>query len=156
MEKITSQDLRGGVKSILLMSAKGEFEAVFSSEGVTLSLPSEGTLSVTPDDNSALWSESLSQHDIIPRATHRLEFRIPHGHPAIELLRAPHGVIAVVELTCGKRLLGGYSERFGTEQPLRPLALKLTSGRTHEDDLGWDITLTSTDDTLAMNCILTD
>lgn len=156
MERYTNQDLRGGVKSVLLVSADAAIEAKFSSGGVTVTLPSDGATLITPDDDSALWSESQSRHEGILSVEHKLEFSVPLGHPAAELLQhSANGVIAVVELTCGTRLLGGYSEEFGAEQPLRTSSLKISSGRTREDDPQYKVTLTAIDTSAARVCTLT-
>ena len=156
MERYTNQDLRGGVKSVLLVSADVAIEAKFSSGGVKLTLPSDGATLDMPDDDSALWSESLNRHEGTQRVEHFLEFTIPMGHPAAELLQhSTGGVIAVMELTCGTRLLGGYSEEFGAEQPLKTSSLKTSSGRTREDDPRCKVTLTSIDTSAARVCTLT-
>ena len=151
MEKDTNQDLRGGVKSVLLVSADAAIEVKFSSGGVKVTLPSDGATLVMPDDDSALWSDSLSRHEGTQRVEHKLEFTIPMGHPAAELAK---GVIAIVELTCGIQLLGGYSEAFATEQPLKVSSLKITSGRTREDDTQCKVTLTAIDNSAARVCTL--
>lgn len=156
MERYTNQDLRGGVKSVLLVSADAAIEAVFSSGGVKVTLPSDEATLVTPDDDSALWSESQSRHEGTLSVEHILEFTVPMGHPAAVLLQhSAKGVIAVVELTCGTRLLGGYSEEFGAEQPLKVSLLKITSGRTREDDPLCKVTLTAIDTSAARVCTLT-
>ena len=140
---------------MLLVSADAAIEAKFSSGGVSITLPSVGATLVTPDDDSALWSESQSRHEGTPRVEHKLEFSVPMGHPVTGLLQnSVKGVIAVVELTCGTRLLGGYSEEFGAEQPLKA-TLKITSGRTREDDPLCKVTLTAIDTSAARVCTLT-
>ena len=156
MERYTNQDLRGGVKSVLLVSADAAIEAVFSSGGVNVTLPSDGATLVMPDDDSALWSDSLSRHEGTQRVEHKLEFTMPMGHPAAKLLQhSAKGVIAVVELICGTQLLGGYSEALGAEQPLKVSSLKITSGRTREDDPHCKVTLTAIDNSAARVCTLT-
>lgn len=157
MEFNLDTDLRGGVKSILLMAAEAAFDAVFSSEGVTLSLPSEGTVEVVPDDDSAQWTEQLEVRDNVTRVEHDLEFCVEWRHPAGKLLHdARQGVVAVVELTSGRKLLAGYSATFAAEQPLRLKLLKRSSGRTREEDAKWSVHLKSIDDAVAHNCIITN
>ncbi|MBO7168472.1 MAG: hypothetical protein J6V43_00105 [Rikenellaceae bacterium] len=156
MDRYTNQDLRGGVKSVLIVSADADIKAVFSSEGVNITLPSDEVTLITPDDDSALWSDTLSRLQGTRRVEHKLEFTLPMNHPATELLQhSTKGVIAVVELTCGTRLLGGYSEEFGAEQPLKASLLKNTSGRTREDDPLCKVTLTAIDTSAARVCTLT-
>lgn len=155
MEINLDKDLRGGVTSVLLMSADEAIGAVFSSEGVALSLPSVSTVDVVPEEDSAQWTEVVERREGATRVEHRLEMAIPWAHQAVRLITdSPRGVVAVVTLLDGRKILAGYSAKFAAEQPLRIGSMTRISGRTREDDARWKIVLIGVDDAPAPNCTI--
>ncbi len=150
MENILDKDLRGGITSITVVDADAGLGVVFSSEGVSVTLPSDTALSVKPVEDSAEWSEQLTLVDGTKRVSHRLKFRLLANHPIVALLRnAKSGVVAVVEMRGGVRLLAGCSSHFGLERPLRVESLGVTSGRTRIDTPCCEVSLMSIDDAFA-------
>ena len=128
----------GGVESCALYPAEAVLTALFSSEGCEIEL------SGSPID-VPLWEEASQYEEVVNMErgaaciSHRLRL-VAERNDAAEWLdnrfleRASFdGLIAVVSLCDGRRLLVGYSAQFGNEHPLRLDSLASTSGNSlHE------------------------
>ncbi len=123
----------GGVESVALYPANAVTAILFSSEGCEVSL-SGSSIAVELEDDMSHYEEQLeSRHGVI-RIHHKLTL-ISNRDRAAKWLTAEfleqasiEGVIAVVTLCDGRRLLVGYSSNFGEEQPLRLSSLISSSG----------------------------
>ena len=65
--------------------------------------------------------------------------------PALRRAAETEGLIALVTMASGERLLAGWSARFGTSQPLRPDSFAMESGIKPLDGTPAVLTLTSED-----------
>ena len=65
--------------------------------------------------------------------------------PALRRAAETEGLIALVTMASGERLLAGWSARFGTSQPLRPGSFAMESGIKPLDGTPAVLTLASED-----------
>jgi hypothetical protein len=128
----------GGVESCALYPADAVITALFSSEGCEVEL--SGTpIEVPLLEGASQYEESISTERGAVCISHQLHL-LAERNDAAEWLdnalleRASFdGLIAVISLCDGRRLLAGYSAQFGNENPLRLTALSSTSGNSlHE------------------------
>ena len=77
---------------------------------------------------------------VVGRETFRKAFT-----PALRRAAETEGLIALVTMASGERLLAGWSARFGTSQPLRPDSFAMESGIKPLDGTPAVLTLTSED-----------
>lgn len=123
----------GGVERAILYPAEAVQTAIFSSEGCCATLVGEA-LEVPLLDDASSYDEVVECRNGIAKIAHRLNLVADRGkaEPWLDadfLERASiEGVVAVVELADGRRVLVGYSLRFGSEQPLRLQGLTSASG----------------------------
>lgn len=150
----------GGVASIYLMECRFAPAPEVDPEDGSCSLPgaaAAGRLTeFSAEEDSASYTETALETPHGMSVTHRLEFRIADLSPASrralgEILSSPSGVVALVELRGGSRLLAGWSERFGFTRPLRPAAVTSASGSTPGQRAGRTIILESVDTEAARN-----
>lgn len=85
------------------------------------------------------YEETLDAADGTVRVRHRLTVAVPEEYARANLdertlrLWAAAGTAAVIDTLSGERLVAGWSERFGSEQPLRLTAVAMSTGTTpHE------------------------
>ena len=82
------------------------------------------------------YDEKTDSHDGIIRIEHRLTIAVPPEYAREHIdertlrLWAAVGTAAVVTTEAGERLLAGWSERFGGEQPLRLVGMESSTGKT--------------------------
>ena len=123
----------GGVESCTLYPADAVTTALFSCEGCEIEL--SGTAIEVPLLDDASEYEECSQMEVgATLISHRLHL-VAERNEAKSWLndhfieRAyTEGLVAVISLYDGRRLLAGYSAQFGDEQPLRLESLTSTSG----------------------------
>ena len=128
----------GGVESVALYPADAVATALFSSEGCEVEL--SGTpLEVPLLDDTSYYEECAHSKCGTTTISHLLHLVAERsdGEAWLDnhfLERASlEGVIAVVSLCSGVRLLAGYSAQFGCEQPLRLDSTTSSSGNSpHE------------------------
>ena len=119
----------GGVESVTLYPANAVESALFSSDGCEVDLL----------DDLSQYEECAECNDGVACVSHRLSIvadrRDASDWLTIEFLEQVlyEGLVAVVSLCDGRRLLVGYSAQFTTEQPLRLESLTSSSGsRLHD------------------------
>lgn len=146
----------GGVVFVKLYPADAVTSAEFSDEGVRLEVE-EGCNCVEVelvDDRSSL-EDSVESRSGVLLVKHQLELIALRNSAAAWLEReflemcATVGVVAVVEMTCGRKVVVGVSESFLTEQPLRLDSLTSLSGRSPLDAPLVHLRLVSQDCSLA-------
>lgn len=86
----------------------------------------------------------------VPAVEHRLTVvtGADDGHEAFDapfIAAAAQGMVAVATFISGRRLLLGWSPRFGTEQPLRLRQLRFTSGTARAEAPAAKALFTATD-----------
>ena len=85
------------------------------------------------------YEERVDSRDGIFRVEHRLTIALPAGYArdrfsAAECRRlAAVGTAAVIVTESGERLIAGWSEQFGSEQPLRLTGIAFTTGTSPRD-----------------------
>ena len=128
----------GGVESAALYPADAVMTALFSSEGCELEL-SGIPIEISLMEDKSRYEESIKVERGKSYVSHRLHLVADRNHADAWLdnrflERASfEGLIAIVSLCDGRRLLVGYSAQFGNEHPLQLDALSSTSGSTlHE------------------------
>ena len=128
----------GGVESVALYPADAVTTALFSSDGCEVEL--SGTpLEVPLLDNVSYYEESAHSEFGTTAISHLLHLVAEgcDGEAWLDnhlLERASlEGVVAVVTLCSGVRLLVGYSAPFGCEQPLRLDSVTASSGTSPHD-----------------------
>ena len=128
----------GGVESVALYPTDAVVVALFSSEGCEISLSSE-PIEVELLDDLSHYEEQAERRCGTTKISHRLNLVADRKEAAEwcapEFLErcAIEGVIAVIALCDGRRLLAGYSAQFGNEQPLRIEQLTSSSGERLQD-----------------------
>lgn len=125
----------GGVESVALYPAEAVVRALFSSEGCEVEL--SGTpIEVALIDDASHYEEISHLENGTNTVSHQLHLvaEMSEGRQWLDkqfLERAFfEGVIAVVTLCSGVRLLVGYSAHFTAEQPLRLDSITSSSGTT--------------------------
>lgn len=107
-------------------------------------------------EGEAEYTEEATVVAGVRRIRHTIEFSLER--PDTETARAlgelaeesADGMIAIVTTNSGISLLVGYSEKFGTEQPLRLASSKLTTGKMPADHNADNVVLASEDDSKAV------
>ena len=128
----------GGVESAALYPADAVATALFSSEGCNIKLSGE-PIEIPLMEEKSRYEETLSVEHGKSYVAHQLHL-VADRNDAGEWLEnrfweqsSFDGLIAVVSLCDGRRLLVGYSAQLGNEHPLQLEALSSTSGNTlHE------------------------
>ena len=129
----------GGVESVVLYPADAVQTALFSSEGCSATLLGED-LEVALLDDGSYYEERAESDEGITKIAHRLHLVADRGEAEAWLdadfveRASIEGVVAVVPLADGRRLLVGYSSHFGSEQPLRLTLLTSSSGSKLHDN----------------------
>lgn len=155
----------GGVRSVVLTATDNVAEALFAASGTlctSLNFVDEGALMECELlEESSCFEEKLSSESGVVSVAHNLVL-VAERNVAEEWL-APEfrteslkrGLCAVVTLNNGCRLLVGYSERFGAQQPLRVVSIKSSSGTRRTDPPTVTLTLENFDTSIA-SVIVTD
>lgn len=107
-------------------------------------------------EGEAEYAEEATVVAGVRRIRHTIEFSL--DRPDTETARAlgelaeesTDGMIAIVTTNSGISLLVGYSEKFGTEQPLRLATSKLATGKMPADRNAENVVLVSEDDSKAV------
>ena len=128
----------GGVESATLYPADAVEMALFSDDGCEVELSGEGLCVPLLDDGSHYEERAECKGGIhkVAHALHLVADRASGDEwfDADFLERASvDGVVAVITLYDGRRLLLGYSAHFGGEQPLRLESLESSSGESLHD-----------------------
>ena len=125
----------GGVESVALYPAEAVVKALFSSEGCEVEFSSM-PLEVALIDDASHYEEISRLECGTNSVAHQLHLvaEMSEGERWLDkqfLERAFFdGVVAVVTLCSGVRLLVGYSAQFASEQPLRLDSITSSSGNT--------------------------
>ena len=155
----------GGVRSVVLTATDNVAEALFAAGGTlctSLNFVDEGALMECELlEEESCFEEELSSDSGAVAVKHRLSLVAERNE--VDVWLAPEfrteslncGLCAVVELNDGRRLLVGYSERFGAKQPLRVVSIKSSSGTRRTDPPKVSLTLENFDTTIA-SVIVTD
>ena len=128
----------GGVESVALYPAEAVVTALFSSEGCEVEL-SGCPIEVPLLDNASYYEESSHSKCGTTTISHLLHLVAERsdGEEWLDnsfLERASlEGVVAIISLCSGVRLLAGYSAQFGCEQPLRLDSVTASSGTSPHD-----------------------
>lgn len=133
----------GGIRSVLLSTIDNVAEVEFSAGGVLCTslkfVDDNAVVECALLDEKSTFEEEISPEGGVVAVHHRLVLiseRDPvDGWLETELWRGGihKGLCAVVTLNNGRKLLVGYSERFGAEQPLRVVAIKNSSQQRRVD-----------------------
>lgn len=128
----------GGVEGVALYPADAVVTALFSSEGCEVELSGTPMEVELLEDKSNYEEVSESRSGAI-KISHQLTLVADRREAGAWFDEAfvercsIEGVVAVVSLCDGRRLLVGYSARFGDEQPLRLSSLTFASGSCLHD-----------------------
>ena len=128
----------GGVEQVALYPTDAVTSALFSSRGCELTLASSPLVVELVDDGSH-YEEEATNKDGATLVTHRLHLVADRSSAERWLEQdfleraAVEGVVAVVTLCDGRRVVVGYSAHFGNEQPLRLDSLTSSSGEGAHD-----------------------
>ena len=140
----------GGVESCALYPANAVVKALFSSEGCEVEL-SGSPLEVTLVEGASLYEERLNRERGATYVSHQLCL-VAERNDSDEWLDSDFlerasfdGVVAIVSLCDGRRLLVGYSAPFESEHPLRLASLSSTSGNSPHDTPSVTLQLVSYD-----------
>lgn len=152
----TTKSIGGVARCVLhLPSAIAAVES--SADGATLAVEfDDAGIAIPLKEGCSLFVEQLRVEQGLVAVTHRLEAVIRSRDGAYWLdadrLRslAGQGAIAEVVLSDGRRLIVGWSQRFGAVQPLRLASVERTSGRKLADEPTTTIVLTATDTAFAL------
>lgn len=132
---------RGGVRSAAWAAADDVETVAYdrATGSVTALVLREGVAPVRYDyvEDSALWQETLTAYRGTVTVAHELTLSLAAPGAAagreIEALAACSGVVVLLTLSCGGRVLAGWSPELGTERPLRLTEAAYTSGRRFAD-----------------------
>ena len=148
----------GGVASVRLYPAEAVESVIFLDGGCRLALSTEGVEVELVDDKS-IYEEQLNNKGGSLLVEHRLRLVAERNQASVWLDRewqerlATEGMVAVVELNDGRKLLVGYSEEFGDEQPLYLSSLVSSSGEELLDSPRLTLQLVSCDTRLSCEII---
>ena len=118
------------------VAADGRAEAIFRDATQLTALPLAERLDTDAGPQRMRHTLTL----VVGRETFRKAFT-----PALRRAAETEGLIALVTMASGERLLAGWSARFGTSQPLRPDSFAMESGIKPLDGTPAVLTLTSED-----------
>jgi hypothetical protein len=133
MDVATSYKAVGGVESVALYPANAVSSVLFSSAGCEVEF-SHAAIEIELLDDSSHYEEVAECNDGVACVSHQLSIVADRGKAhewlTIDFLERAscEGLVADVLLCDGRRLLVGYSLRFGSEQPLRLDSLTSSSG----------------------------
>lgn len=140
----------GGVESAALYPTDAVVTALFSSEGCEVEL-SGAPIEVALLEDASTYEESAHLEQGATSVSHRLRL-VAMRNDADKWLdcdfieRASFdGVVAVIELCDGRKLLAGYSAPLGDEQPLRLESVLSTSGNSPHETPSVTLQLVSCD-----------
>ena len=128
----------GGVERAALYPADAVATALFSSEGCEVELSGE-PIEVELLEDMSSFEECSDSRSGVTKISHQLNLVADRREAGAWFDEAfvercsIEGVVAVVSLCDGRRLLVGYSARFGDEQPLRLSSLTFASGSCLHD-----------------------
>ncbi|MBR2031874.1 MAG: hypothetical protein IKA04_06630 [Alistipes sp.] len=128
----------GGVERAALYPADAVATALFSSEGCEVELSGE-PIEVELLEDMSSFEECSDSRSGVTKISHQLNLVADRREAGAWFDEAfvercsIEGVVAVVSLCDGRRLLVGYSARFGDEQPLHLSSLTFASGSCLHD-----------------------
>lgn len=129
----------GGVESVALYPTDAVAVALFSSDGCEITLSSASPVAVELLDDLSHYEEQAERRGGTTKICHRLtlvadrEVAAEWCTPEFMERCAIEGIVAIISLCDGRRLLAGYSSQFGDEQPLRIEQLTSSSGERLQD-----------------------
>lgn len=109
-------------------------------------------------EGEAYFTEELSVTDGVAKVKHEIAFTLERpdngsANAVKKLLEtSKEGIVAVVTTNSNVSFLVGYSDKFGTEQPLRLEKAEMSTGANPANNTTEIITLVSRDDRKAMVC----
>lgn len=107
-------------------------------------------------EGEASFTEEMSVADGVAKVEHKITFVIerPDNNSTDAIMKlletSKEGIVAVVKTNSNVSFLIGYSDKFGTEQPLRLENSHMSTGSGPADNTTESITLVSRDDCKAM------
>lgn len=148
----------GGVESAVLYPADAVVTALFSNEGCEVSFT--GTpLEVALIEDKSLYEECAEYEYGVAKISHQLHL-VADREDAKSWLEADFleqasidGVVALLSLCDGRKLLVGYSAQFGNEQPLRLKTVTTSSGTMLRERPTVALQLTSFDTTFSQSIL---
>ena len=150
----------GGIRSIKLASVNDITDVVTdNTSGICtgINFVENGGFSLYEFmEGEASYSEKMSAADGVTEVEHEIKFSLerPDNDTKMainELLKTSHkGIVAVVTTNSNVSFLVGYSDKFGTEQPLRLEKTEMSTGTNPANNTSEIITLVSKDDCKSM------
>ena len=145
MADSTPRKPAGGVAAVTVTPAGNLLRAAVAADGRAEAIFRDATqLTALPlAEQRSSYAERLVRHTltlVVNREAFRKAFT-----PALRRAAETEGLIALVTMASGERLLAGWSARFGTSQPLRPDSFAMESGIKPLDGTPAVLTLTSED-----------
>ena len=146
MADSTPRKPAGGVAAVTVTPAGNLLRAAVAADGRAEAIFRDATqLTALPlaEQRSSYAGPQRMRHTltlVVGRETFRKAFT-----PALRRAAETEGLIALVTMASGERLLAGWSARFGTSQPLRPDSFAMESGIKPLDGTPAVLTLTSED-----------
>ena len=143
----------GGIEAVWLIPASDIVSATYGDgccTGLTLRAGASADQWPILEQSSSFREENLNP-DGPPRFRHTLTLVVGREAfrkaftPALRRAAETEGLIALVTMASGERLLAGWSARFGTSQPLRPDSFAMESGIKPLDGTPAVLTLASED-----------
>ena len=107
-------------------------------------------------DERSSYEEICDSSDGIVRVEHRLTIAVPLDYARSRFgdeecrMWASAGTAAIVETVAGERLAVGWSERLGSEQPLRLVRMKISTGTSPREIPAAVLTFRSVDGSQAV------
>ena len=106
-------------------------------------------------EDSGLYTEVFNLCEGVGSVEHTLKFSLDWREGSTEvvagLIAESAGLVALVELADRRKLLVGWSQKFGGERPLRVTQMKVNSGSLREQQPVVEVTLQSVDTDTAAN-----
>ena len=144
MADSTPRKPAGGVAAVTVTPAGNLLRAAVAADGRAEAIFRDATqLTALPlAEQRSSYAERLDTDAGPQRMRHTLRKAFT---PALRRAAETEGLIALVTMASGERLLAGWSARFGTSQPLRPDSFAMESGIKPLDGTPAVLTLTSED-----------
>ena len=149
MADSTPRKPAGGVAAVTVTPAGNLLRAAVAADGRAEAIFRDATqLTALPlAEQRSSYAERLDTDAGPQRVRHTLTLVVGRKAftPALRRAAETEGLIALVTMASGERLLAGWSARFGTSQPLRPDSFAMESGIKPLDGTPAVLTLTSED-----------
>ncbi len=143
----------GGITAAMITPAGNLLRAAAAADGLTeLSFRDTAQIVDLPliDDRST-YAETADSQTGLTRVRHKLSLVVERSDArmlfddAFRRTALYEGLVAIVTAASGEQIVVGWSERLGTEQPLRMTGLGMESGRKPLDGTPATLTLESED-----------